>query len=403
MQYTFVMKRTIIHIDMDAFFAAVEVRDNPELRGKPLIIGALPHERGVVATCSYEAREFGIRSAMSIKEAYRRCPHGIYMHPNGWKYVKASEYIRKIWLNYTDIAELVSLDEGFLDVTGTAFHFGGAKKIAFEIKERTKEELGLTCSVGIGYSMMSAKLASEEKKPDGFFEIPDAKSLTNLIIDRNVRIIYGIGPKTEQALQLYGIKTVRDLLDNKHTVIVNLGGQGQHFIDLAEGKDDRKVTPYYEGEAKSVSRETTFQQDITDFDYLKDALRLLAKELSLNIRFEGIYARTITVKIKYANMKQITRSKTGNTVSRVNDIYKIAASLLDTVEKRPIRLIGISLSGFEDTDIRQLTIDDSGKIRDSEKAETLDKTLLALQRRYGGDIIKSGDEIIAEKRFKTEM
>jgi len=397
------MKRTIIHIDMDAFFAAVEVRDNPELRGKPLIIGALPHERGVVATCSYEAREFGIRSAMSIKEAYRRCPHGIYMHPNGWKYVKASEYIRKIWLNYTDIAELVSLDEGFLDVTGTAFHFGGAKKIAFEIKERTKEELGLTCSVGIGYSMMSAKLASEEKKPDGFFEISDAKSLTNLIIDRNVRIIYGIGPKTEQALQLYGIKTVRDLLDNKHTVIVNLGGQGQHFIDLAEGKDDRKVTPYYEGEAKSVSRETTFQQDITDFDYLKDALRLLAKELSLNIRFEGIYARTITVKIKYANMKQITRSKTGNTVSRVNDIYKIAASLLDTVEKRPIRLIGISLSGFEDTDIRQLTIDDSGKIRDSEKAETLDKTLLALQRRYGGDIIKSGDEIIAEKRFKTEM
>jgi len=396
------MKQTIIHIDMDAFFAAVEVRDDPGLRGKPLIIGALPHERGVVATCSYEAREYGIRSAMSIKEAYRRCPHGIYMHPNGWKYVKASEYIRKIWLNYTDIAELVSLDEGFLDVTGSAFHFGGAKKIAFEIKKRTQEELGLTCSVGIGYSMMSAKLASEEKKPDGFFEIPDAKALTNLIIDRNVRIIYGVGPKTADALQLYGIKTVRDLLDNKHVVVANLGGQGQHFIDLAEGKDDRKVTPYYEGEAKSISRETTFQQDITDFDYLKDALRLLAKELSLILRFDGIYTRTITLKVKYANMKQITRSKTGNTVSRTKDIYKVASALLDTVEKRPIRLIGIGLSGFEDTDYRQLTIDDSGKRQDSEKEETLDKTLLTLQRRYGGDIIKSGNEIIAEKRFRND-
>ena len=396
------MNKTIVHIDMDAFFAAVEVRDNPELRGKPLIIGALPHERGVVATCSYEARVYGVRSAMSIKEAYRRCPHGIYMHPNGWKYHKASEYIRKIWLKYTDIAELVSLDEGFLDVTGSAFNFGGAKKIAYEIKDRTREELGLTCSVGIGYSMMSAKLASEEMKPDGFFEIPDAKTLTDLIIDRNVRIIYGIGPKTEETLQLYGVKTVRDLLENKLTIINNLGGQGQHFIDLAEGRDDRRVTPYYEGEAKSVSRETTFQQDITDFDYLKDAMRLLAKELSLNIRFDGIYARTVTVKVKYSNMKQITRSKTGNTVNRANDIYKIAASLLDTVEKRPIRLIGIALSGFEDSDYRQLTIDDTGCLRNSEKEESLDKTLLALQRKYGGDVIKSGNEIIAEQRFKED-
>jgi len=387
---------------MDAFFAAVEVRDNPELRGKPLIIGALPHERGVVATCSYEARVFGVRSAMSIKEAYRRCPHGIYMHPNGWKYVKASEHIRKIWLTYTDIAELVSLDEGFLDVTGSAFRFGGAEKIGHEIKERTREELGLTCSVGIGYSLMAAKLASEEKKPDGFFVIPDAKTLTDLIIDRNVRIIYGVGPKTAEALQLCGIKTVRDLLENKHSVVEALGNHGQHFIDLAEGKDDRRVTPYYEGEAKSVSRETTFQQDITDFDYLKDALRLLVKELSLNIRFDGIYARTVTLKVKYANMKLITRSKTGDTINRAGDIYKIAASLLDTVEKRPIRLIGVGLSGFEDSDYRQLAFDDTGKLRDSKKEETLDKTLLSLQRRYGGDIIKSGSEIIAEKRFTSE-
>jgi len=408
------MKQTIIHIDMDAFFAAVEVRDNPELKGKPLIIGALPTERGVVATCSYEARVFGVRSAMSIKEAYRRCPHGVYMHPNGWKYSKVSEQIKKIWLDYTDIAEIVSIDEAFLDVTGSAYHFKTetckcvepctctAVRIAHEIKQRTKEELGLTCSVGIGYSKTSAKIASEEKKPDGFFEIPDAKTFKDLIIDRNVRILYGIGPKTEQALLLRGIKTVRDILENRHTVIEVLGDHGQHFIDQAEGKDNRKVIPHYEGEAKSVSRETTFQDDITDFDYLKDALRLLAKELSIALRFDNLHARTVTVKVKYKTMKLITRSKTGTPINRTNDIYKIAASLLDTVEKHPIRLIGIGLSGFDETDFMQLTLDESGILHDTIKEENLDNTLLELQRRFGGDVIKSGNEIIAEKRFKHD-
>ena len=394
------MKQTIIHVDMDAFFAAVEVRDNPGLKGKPLIIGALPSERGVVATCSYEARKYGVRSAMSIKEAYRRCPHGIYMHPNGEKYVAASKIFRQIWLTYTDIAELVSLDEGFLDVTGSAHLFGGASAIGHAIKERTKTETGLTCSVGIGYSMMSAKLASEEKKPDGFFEIPDAKALRDVIIDRNVRIIYGVGPKTAEALQSRGIITVRDLLENKSRVLEVLGNHGQHFINLAEGKDDRKVTPYYEGEAKSISRETTFQHDITDFDYLKDALRLLAKELSLNIRFDGTFARTVTLKVKYSNMKLITRSKSGEIVNKAKDIYDIVASMLDTIEKRPIRLVGIGLSGFEESEYHQITLDDINTKRNIVKDETLDRTLLELQRKFGGDVIKSGNEIIAEKRFE---
>ena len=393
------MSMSIIHVDMDAFYAAVEVRDNPELQGKPLIIGALPHERGVVSTCSYEARKYGVRSAMSIKEAYRRCPFGIYMHPNGDKYHAASKLIHEIWLTYTDLVEFISLDEGFLDVTGSAHHFGGVRKIGHIIKERTKAELGLTCSVGIGYSMMSAKLASEEKKPDGFFEIPDAQALKSVIIDRNVRIIYGIGPKTAEVLQRGGILTVRDVLENKHKVLELLGNHGQHFIDLAEGKDDRRVTPYYEGEAKSISRETTFQQDITDIDYLKDALRLLAKELSLQIRFDAMFARTVTLKIRYSNMKLITRSKSGSAVNRAKDIYDIVSSLLDKVEKRPIRLVGIGLSGFDESDYQQMTLNDINTVQNVEKSETLDKTLLELQKKYGGDVIKSGNEIIAEKRF----
>jgi len=182
------MNRIILSVDMDMFFAAVEIRDNPELKGKPLIIGALPHERGVVSTCSYEARKYGVRSAMSIKEAYRLCPQGIYMHPNMKKYKEASDAVHGIWAAYTDLIEYVSLDEGFMDITGSAHLFGagssggGAEKIANEIKKRTKSETGLTCSVGIGYSIMSAKLASEELKPDGLFSIPNPESLISLII-----------------------------------------------------------------------------------------------------------------------------------------------------------------------------------------------------------------------------
>jgi len=394
------MGMTIIHVDMDAFYAAVEVRDNPELRGKPLIIGALPHERGVVSTCSYEARVYGVRSAMSIKDAYRLCPHGVYMHPNMHKYVEASGRIHKIWLTYTDLAEFISLDEGFLDITGSATHFGGPKKVGHAIKERTREETGLTCSVGIGYSKTSAKLASEEKKPDGFFEIPDADAFKDLIMDRGVRIIYGVGPKTAEALQGVGIATVRNILDSRRAVIDLLGNHGQEIIDLAEGIDDRRVTPYYEAEAKSISREQTFQQDITDFGYLKDALRLLAKELSLKIRLEGIFARTVTLKVKYANMKLVTRSKSGDAVNRAKDIYETAASMLDTVEKRPIRLVGIGLSGFSESDLLQMSMDGFVSRQDDLRKEALDRALLELQRRYGGEVIKTGNEIIAEKRFK---
>ena len=393
--------RTIIHVDMDAFYAAVEARDNPELRGVPLIIGALPHERGVVSTCSYEARVFGVRSAMSIKEAYRRCPHGVYMHPNMGKYQEASDRVHEIWLSFTDDIEFISLDEGFLDVTGSLGIFGSAKEIALAIKERTKEATGLTCSVGVGYSMMSAKLASEEKKPDGFFEIASPEALKALILDRNVRIIYGVGPKTAETLQSAGIQTVREILANKPTVIRLLENQGRHIIELAEGIDDRVVTPYHEAEAKSLGREETFQQDTTDFDYLKDVLRLIAKELSLRIRMDGVFVHTVTLKVKYANMKLITRSKSGGAICRAKDIFYRAASMLDTVEKRPIRLVGITLSGFSENEITQLTLDDIVGNEKNERSEALDKALLELQRKYGGSVIKTGDELIAEKRFEV--
>ena len=388
------MSRKIIHIDMDMFYAAVEIRDNPALAEKPLIIGSMPNERGVVATCSYKAREFGVRSAMPINEAYRLCPNGVYMRPDFRKYTKASQEIHDILETYTDMIEYISLDEGFLDVTDTLKLFGSATEIGQEIKRRVNDETGLPCSVGVGYSKTSAKLASEEKKPDGFFEIPTAVDFVNLISDRNVRVIYGVGTQTAAKLKQVGITTVSEVRSQPQTVISLFGKHGKHIVELANGIDDRPVEPSVA--AQSLGKEHTFQNDITDFDYLKDVLRLLAKELSFQISKKGIYCHTITLKVTYAGMKKITRSKSAEATNKALDIYRTAASLLDNIDKAPIRLVGITLSGFTDTAISQLSLFDT---KSDEKPEKLESVKMALQRKYGRDIVKSGSELGAEKRL----
>ncbi|MCL2167046.1 MAG: DNA polymerase IV, partial [Clostridiales bacterium] len=394
MDKTSSIDKTIIHVDMDAFYAAVEARDNPELRGKPLIIGALPGERGVVSTCSYEARKYGVRSAMPISEAHRLCPDGIYLRPNFHKYEAASAQIHEIWGGYTDIVEYISLDEGFLDVSRSMKIFGSAPNIAHAIKEQVKLRTGLTCSVGIGYSMMSAKLASEEKKPDGYFEIRTPEALRNLIIDRSVRVVYGVGPQTEAELQRIGVYTVRDVYANRQTVVNALGSLGKLIVDLADGVDEREVAA--RTKSLSLGKEHTFQQDVMDFEYLKDVLRLIARELSYQIRLKGIYCRTVTLKLTYKGMKRITRSQSGDGTNRAADIYGAAASLLEKVEKRPVRLIGITLSGFTEATIQQASLFDADA---GKQAEKRDSVILALQRRYGLDAIKTGSELHAEKRL----
>lgn len=384
---------------MDAFFAAVEVRDNPELAGKPLIIGALPHERGVVSTCSYEAREFGVRSAMSIKEAYRRCPEGIYMHPNMSKYAAVSDKIHEIWGAYTDLVEYISLDEGYLDVTGSADFFGGAYEIATEIRRRTRDELGLTCSVGIGYSMMTAKLASEEKKPDGLFEIPDAAFFRELVAGRDIRVIYGVGKVTAEKLRSAGISRVRDILEQPDAVRRLLGKHGEQIVSLAGGRDTRQVTP--DAEAKSIGREHTFQTDITDRQQLRDTLLLIAKDLSLKLRLEQKFCRTVTLKVTFPDMRQITRSRSGPAMHMTEDIFGTAVSLLDSVEKRAIRLIGISLSNLTDSDFKQLSLEEMDHGEADGRKEALEDALLGLHKKYGAGIIKTASELAAQRHFKT--
>jgi DNA polymerase-4/DNA polymerase IV (DinB-like DNA polymerase) len=317
--------------------------------------------------------------------------------------VEASRQIHKIWDDYTDLVEYISLDEGFLDVTGTAHLFAGssggsgAENIGREIKRRVKDETGLPCSVGVGHSLMSAKLASEEKKPDGFFQILTPEALRELIIDRSVRIIYGVGPQTESQLQKLGIRTVRDIYNNRELVARSIGNQGQHILNLADGIDTRKVsTP---AKSQSLGKEHTFQEDITDRVYLKDVLRLIARELGFQIRMDGTYIKTVTLKVTFQDMKKITRSKSGDATNKADVIYNTAAALLDKVERRPIRLVGISLSGFCDGEEKQLTLFDD--VSENKKAEKIDDVTMQIQRRYGLDAVKSGSELISEKRLNV--
>lgn len=379
------MNQIIIHVDMDAFYASVEMRDHPSLRGKPLIIGSMPNERGVVATCSYEARKYGIHSAMNIKEAYRRCPNGIYMHPDFDKYKAVSAQLHEIWNSYAEASEYIALDEAYLDVTGMAKNFDGAREIAHTIKRRTRDELGLSCSVGVAYSKTAAKTASEEKKPDGYFEIPDEKAFMDLMMERDVRSLYTVGVKTTEKLHAAGIHTVRDIQEKREEVIRLLGKQGQWLTQIAFGIDDRKVVPYLPQNAKSISRELTFQEDVSNDVLLKDVLFLLSLCVENRAKRYGLYGKGVTLKITFSDMKNITRSKVVMSCESAIEIYKEAVQLLEQVKKRPIRLIGIGIYHLSTEYERQLSFDDylsdTERIREAELKEQFD----ILQRRYGLD------------------
>ncbi len=388
------MQQIIIHVDMDAFFASVEMRDDPALRGKPLIIGSLPHERGVVATCSYEARKYGVHSAMNIKEAYRRCPHGIYMHPDFYKYKAVSDQLHMIWNTYASASQTIALDEAYLDVTETAKDWAGARRIAQTIKQRTWDELGLTCSIGLAYSKTAAKTASEEKKPDGYFEIPTAEDFVRLILDRDVRVLYTVGEKTAQKLHAAGIHTVRDIQMQAEEVIRLCGKHGRWLTELAFGRDDRKVTPYRPEDAKSIGREVTFQQDISDYAVLQDILILLAFCVEHRARRVGLQGRGITLKLTYADMKQITRSHLIPQTDSAVTIYEETAKLLEQTAHRPVRLIGAGLYNLTgEAEERQLSFDDLFAEEGTAEEEARHMLLQGLQARYGLDFAGNLEKI----------
>lgn len=336
--------RKIIHIDMDAFYASVEQRDNPDLKGKPVAVGG-GSERGVVAAASYEARKFGVRSAMPGIQARKKCPEIIFVKPRFDVYKEISGHIRNIFHEYTDLVEPLSLDEAYLDVTKPKKGKNSATLVAKEIRERIYNELHLTASAGISFNKFLAKIASDVKKPNGMFVIhPDeaAGFIENLPIEK----FHGVGKVTAQKFKKLGIHNGYDLKETPlETIIKHFGKNGLFFYNIARGIDKRLVEP--ERERKSVGAENTFTKNLIEKKELNEAMKEISDILYRRLVKAGVWGKTITVKIKYHNFQQVTRSKTfDNDVSSKDVIFNIARDLLHQNRNivKPIRLLGISIS-----------------------------------------------------------
>ncbi len=333
----------ILHCDLDAFFASVEQLDNPSLQGKPVVVGGNIDSRGVVSTCSYEARRFGIRSAMPAAQACRLCPQAVFLPVNMSRYQEISKRVFSILSRYSPIMEVVSIDEAFLDISGCSKLFGSPEKTGRLIKEQVYSELGLTISVGISYNKFLAKLASDMDKPDGLRIITESQSL-ELLRPLPVSRIWGIGQKTQQRMDELGIKTIGDIQDVSPGWLEDqLGSAGRLFWELAHGIDKRAVKP--ERERKSLGREETFPRDITDITYLEKLIVQFAAELCKKLRREELLAASITIKLRYSNFKTITRSKTITPCNSDTIVTRIASELLhhSYSNKHPLRLFGLSL------------------------------------------------------------
>jgi len=342
------MHRKIIHIDMDAFFAAVEQRDNPSLRGVPVIVGGPPDSRGVVATCSYEARKFGVRSAMSCAQAYRLCPSAIFTPPRFDAYKQVAYQIRDIFREVTDLVEPLSLDEAYLDVTENKLGEPIATTLATWIKDRIKAETDLTASAGVAGGKFLAKIASDIKKPDGLFVIRPEKA--QLFIDRlPIGKFHGIGRVTEQKMIGVGIKSGYDLRNTPLEVIIqHFGKSGLFYYDIANNRDDRPVQPDHI--RKSVGAENTFEQDMMRLGDMETELQRIALMVSDRLRRVETKGRTITLKVRYHDFERSTRSYSlSHHVDEPEVLYQVARDLLPSTDAmvRPVRLLGISVSNLD--------------------------------------------------------
>ena len=339
--------RKIIHIDMDAFYAAVEQRDNPQYLNKPIIVGGKPDSRGVVATCSYEARKYGIHSAMPASQAYRLCPQAIFVKPRFEVYKEASTTIRQIFSDYTELFEPLSLDEAYLDVTEVSRCQGSATLIAREIKQKIRQQTGLIASAGISYNKFLAKIASDIDKPDGLYLITPEQG-PEFVEQLPVGKFNGIGKATEAKMHDLGISTGNDLKKWPLPLLVqHFGKSGHHYYNIARGIDNRPVSNHRP--SKFVGVEITFQEDIEDQTIILQQLHALLHTALSKLAAKQLNAYTLTIKIKYHNFVQITRSRTlPQAITHVKDFDVIFTDLLknnDTGTKK-VRLLGVTLSSL---------------------------------------------------------
>ncbi len=348
------LQRKIIHIDMDAFFASVEQRDQPVYKGKPLIVGGQPNSRGVVAACSYEARKFGIHSAMPCSRAYRLCPQAIFVPPRFEAYREVSTQIRTIFWHYASQVEPLSLDEAYLDVTYTADFDGSATRIAQAIKAEILELTNLNASAGVSYNKFLAKIASDMDKPNGLYVIKPEQGLA-FVADLAIGKFHGIGPATETRMKKFGIKTGADLRQKTLIELVgNFGKSGQYYYNIARAIDERPVRSLRV--RKSLGKETTFARDILSVEELTKILNDLAEQVLSSLAEQELQARTLTVKVKYANFQQVTRAYTTDFILDMPLLIQLIPQLLKRTEAggEPIRLVGLSLSGLKKIQLEKL-------------------------------------------------
>ena len=341
------MTRTILHVDLDAFFAAVEQRDHPELRGKPVIVGGGgPNDRGVVSTASYEARAFGVHSAMSLREAGRRCPHGIFVPVDGAKYTAASREVMAVLRRFTPLVEPISIDEAFLDVTGSRVLFGSGEIIGGRIKDEVKASVDLTISVGVATTKLVAKIASDLRKPDGLVVVEPGDEAA-FLAPLEIRRLWGVGEKSAAALREYGVRTIGDLAALPDDLLIRrFGKYGAALGQRARGMDDDPVGG--RDAAKSIGHEHTFDVDTSDREVIERTLLGMSEGVAGRLRDSGVRASTITVKIRDTTFRTITRQRTlADPTDLTEPIFRTALELArPEVRGLRIRLLGVTASGL---------------------------------------------------------
>ncbi len=351
------MARTIIHADMDAFYASVEQRDRPELRGKPVVVGGPPEARGVVAAASYEARRFGIRSAMPMSRALRLCPQAVRVSPRFGRYGEISRQVMAIFRSLTPLVEPLSLDEAFLDVTGRVQRLGGVAALARGLKRQVRERTGLTVSIGVATNKTVAKIASDMKKPDGLVIVPPGRERA-FLAPLPVRALWGVGPKAEAVLAKAGFRTIGQIAETGPERLEALfGSRGRQLWEMAQGRDARPVEP--EHERKSVGAETTFPRDLADGPELRQELGRMARDVWGRLSRPGLKARTVVLKLRYADFRTITRQASRpDPTDGLEEIRGMAAGLLDkaVAEGDRFRLLGIHCTNLSEGESGQLAL-----------------------------------------------
>lgn len=389
-------QRAIIHVDMDAFYASVECLDNPDLIGKPVVVGGLG-PRGVVATASYEARVFGVHSALPMGRARRLCPQAQFVRPRMARYREKSAEVFSIFRDFTPLVEGLSLDEAFLDVSGSLKLFGSPAEIGHRIKQRIKQETGLTASVGLAHNKFLAKLASDAQKPDGLVVVaPD--QIHAFLDPMPISRLWGVGKRTAPRLRALGVLTIGQVRRTDVSILQPvLGNRADHFQRLARGEDERPVSPGRPD--KSISHEVTFDQDVLDRTELLAELQRQAEAVSRRLRAQGLMASTVVVKIRDPSFHTVTRSRSMRACSNsTQTLYRMARALFEKWREAhpstPLRLLGMGVSGLE---AAPADGEGNGDLLDSRAEQSIDRVLDTINRRYGAAGVVHGQTLRGKK------